>query len=94
MAGPVFLADPPESYRTVHLDGLTAVFHRRSGMTHIVAPPAPQILEALSDGSASADTLLKRLQRSFAIDGTNEDLRALLEVRLTELEAAGLVSRL
>ena len=94
MAGPVFRADPPEAYRTVHLDGLTAIFHRRSGMTHIVAPPAPQILDLLTAEPAAAEALLERLHRQFAIQGSPEDLRLVLDARLSELEAAGLVSRL
>jgi len=34
------------------------------------------------------------LQRLFAVEGMGKDLRDLLDARLSELEAAGLVSRL
>jgi PqqD family protein of HPr-rel-A system len=89
MAGPVYIADPPALIRKVELDGLTALFHLPSGMTHIVAPPAPQILEALGAGPADAEELARRLDESFEIEGGEEAMAA----RLAELEAAGLVRR-
>ena len=54
MAASLYAADPPETLRTVELEGLTLLYHRRSGLTHILAPPAPQILAALAAGPASA----------------------------------------
>ncbi len=89
MAGPRYRADPPEMLRRVELDGLTALFHVPSGMTHIVAPPAPQILDALAQGPGDADELLARISLEFEIDAPDG-----LAPRLDELEAAGLVSRL
>ncbi len=89
MAGPLYSADPPEMLRRVELDGLTALFHVPSGMTHIVAPPAPQILDALGQGPANADELLARIAQAFEIDAPDG-----LGPRLDELEAAGLVRRL
>ena len=89
MAGAIYAADPPDCLRRVELDGLTALYHRRSGMTHILAAPAPQILDALAEGPADADELLARIARSFEIDAPDG-----LEARLRELEAAGLVRRL
>ncbi len=90
MAGRRYIADPESSFRIVELDGLTALFHRPSGMTHILAPPAPEILDALSGNAADVTELGRRLSRNFEIDGGAEALTA----RLEELEAAGLVSRL
>jgi PqqD family protein of HPr-rel-A system len=89
MAGPVYIADPEKLVRKVELDGLTALFHVPSGMTHIVAPPAPQILEALGAGPADAEELARRLNEVFEIEGGEEVMAA----RLAELEAAGLVRR-
>ena len=89
MAGPVYSADPPEMLRRVELDGLTALFHEPSGMTHIVAPPAPQILDALGQGPADAAELLARIEQAFEIDAPDG-----LGARLAELEAAGLVWKL
>lgn len=89
MAGPRYIADPEELVLTVELDGLTALFHRPSGMTHIIAAPAPQILNALAGSAADVRELSLRLSRNFDVDGSHEALSA----RLEELEAAGLVSR-
>jgi PqqD family protein of HPr-rel-A system len=89
LAGIRYIADAPELIRKVELDGLTALFHIPSGMTHIVAPPAPQILEERSAGAADAEELATRLSARFELDGGGEEMAA----RLAELEAAGLVRR-
>lgn len=89
MAGPRYIADPPELVRRVELEGLTAIFHRPSGMTHILAPPAPQILEALADRPFDLDDLADHLGGRFEVEGD----RAALAARLAELESTGLVRR-
>ena len=89
MAGPSYIADTGDKLLKVELDGLTALFHRPSGMTHILAAPAPQILEALAGNPADVRGLSIRLSGNFDIDGSHEALAA----RLDELEKAGLVSR-
>ena len=90
MAGPIYIADA-EGLRTVVLEGLAVLFHPRSGQTHIVAPPAPEILSALADGDADLDGLLARLRERFEFDEVEG--RAAIAARLGELESAGLVRR-
>ena len=90
MAGPRYIADPQSLVRKVELDGLTALYHLPSGMTHIVAPPAPQTLDALAAAPADADELAARLSEDFDLEGGEGAMAA----RLAELEAAGLVRRL
>jgi PqqD family protein of HPr-rel-A system len=92
MAGPVYIADPEDAVTKVALDGLTVLFHAPSGMTHIVAAPAPEILDALREGPADAPELLRRLSARFAFEGEGEGDEA-IHARLGELEAAGLVRR-
>ena len=89
MAGPIYIAED-EGNRALELEGLIVLFHPRSGMTHILAPPSPQILEALAAGSADAATLLERLEARFELP---EGAREVLGARLAELEASGLVRR-
>lgn len=89
MAGLRYIADPAELIRRVELDGLVALFHVPSGMTHIVAPPAPQILDALAGNPGTIDQILARMAETFDIEGGEDALRA----RLDELEASGLVRR-
>ena len=90
MAGPLYIADPAGLFRRVALDGLTAFFHIPSGMTHILAPPAPQILDALADNPADIAEILARMAWAFDLEGDAGALQA----RLDELEAAGLVRRI
>ncbi len=85
-----YIAEAQELMLRVELEGLTALFHRPSGMTHILAPPAPQLLDALAESPATAAELAERLGRSFQVDGGADEMAA----RLAELEAAGLVQRL
>jgi PqqD family protein of HPr-rel-A system len=88
MAGPTYIADNVDALTTVPLDGLSLVYHTPSGATHIVAPPAPEILQALSHGPADAAELLRRLHAQYEFDGDE-----VIHVRLGELEEAGLVRR-
>jgi PqqD family protein of HPr-rel-A system len=90
VAGLRYIADAETCFRSVELEGLTALFHVRSGMTHILAPPAPQILRALAGRSAELDELAQRLGEIFEVEGE----QCALEARLLELEAAGLVTRI
>ena len=92
MTGARYIADPEECVQSVALDGLSVLFHRPSGMTHIVAPPAPQILEALRMGPADAGEILARMRAWYDLEG--DEAADAIEARLDELEAAGLVSRL
>lgn len=91
MAGIRYLADPEDAVSVVELDGLSVLFHAPSGMTHIVAAPAPEILQALQEGLADAPELLRRLSADFEFEG--EEAEAAIHARLGELEAAGLVRR-
>lgn len=92
MPGPRYTADAEECVEEVALDGLSLLFHRPSGMTHIVAPPAPQILAALRLGPAEAGEILARMRAWYDLEG--DEAADAVEARLAELEAAGLVSRL
>lgn len=92
MAGPRYIADAPEAIRSVELDGLTAVFHIPSCTTHILAAPAPQILQVLGQRAATAATILARLKTRFDLEKGRGAL-ASIEARLGELENAGLVRR-
>ncbi|MGJ8535813.1 MAG: HPr-rel-A system PqqD family peptide chaperone [Parasphingopyxis sp.] len=92
MTATAYRADPPEARRMVALDGVALIFHRPSGLTHILAPPAPQILDALAEGAAEPAALLDRLKRDYDF-GDSDDLEAALEARLAELEMSGLVWR-
>lgn len=72
------------------LGELVAIFDRRSMQTHLVAPPMPEILAALAADPCAVATLAARLAEDFDI-GDAEDVIAVLDERLAELAAMGLV---
>jgi PqqD family protein of HPr-rel-A system len=78
---PVYQAASPETLRIVELDGLTALYHRPSGQTHLVTEPVPQILMALVSPRTAADLLA----------ALGADDAGALDARLGELVAIGLV---
>lgn len=77
---------PDDALQIVSLDMLTAIYDRRSGQTHIVSAPVPEILAVLMPDGMSIDAIIAAL--GIADD---DDTRALLHERLTELAATGLV---
>jgi len=81
-----YAAEPRVGLVSVPLDSLTALYHRRSGQTHLVAAPVPEILAALAEKPLDLGNLLAVLQ----IDDDAE-ARLLLQARLDELIASGLV---
>ena len=91
MTGTTYTADPPEARTLVALESLVAIFHHPSGMTHLLAQPAPEILDALGKGAADAATILARLAETHDVDGP--DTQGAIAARLDELEASGLIRR-
>jgi len=81
---------PAGALRVVPLDELTLVYHRASGITHRLAPPAPEIMDALAAEALTVPALLALLMDAF--DLGDADPQALV-ARLEELVAAGLVER-
>lgn len=86
-----YRAARPETLRVVPLDALTLIYHRASGITHVVDAPVPEMLAALGQDDLSVDQLLARLAEAY--DLLDADPLA-LAVRLDELVQAGLVERL
>ncbi len=96
----LYRAPPEGGLLVAPLDEFTAVYHRASGITHLLTEPAPQILAILGEGALSLDALLDRLARDYDLtdgDLTDGDLtdgtREALAARLAELVEAGLVER-
>lgn len=70
------------------LDGLTAIYHRPSGITHIADSPAPEVLDALTVDPQPLDRLAARLARDF--DLADDSGGCGLERHLEALVALGL----
>jgi len=77
--------------RSVPLDALTLIYHRASGITHVVDSPVPEILQMLDEEALTAPLLLARMADRFALVDADG---AALDARLEELVVAGLVERL
>lgn len=82
-----YASAPDEELIRVPLDSLTALYHRRSGQTHLLAAPLPEILDALGAEPLDIAALLAVL----GIDD-NEEARELANARLSELLDTGLVA--
>ena len=83
-----YRAAPAATLRIVPLDAQTLVFHRASGITHIVDSPVPELLEALRDGALTLDETLAALAAAHDLIDPDETA---LSARLDELVAAGLI---
>jgi PqqD family protein of HPr-rel-A system len=79
----MFRAADPATLLQVTLDGMTAVYDRRSGQTHLIADPVPEILDAIAGRALNATGIAATLGASDAV--------ALVAERLHELVATGLV---
>lgn len=88
---PRYRAAAPACLIVRPLDSLTALYHRASGQTHLLAPPAPEIVELLGEEALDADALLARLAARYDLADPDADA---LAARLEELVAAGLVEAL
>lgn len=85
-----YRAADPATLRMLALDALTLIYHRASGITHIVDAPAPEILGVLAE-PADLDEILARLSAEHDVIDADP---AALAARLDELVRAGLVERL
>jgi PqqD family protein of HPr-rel-A system len=90
MADRLFRAEPADALRIEPLDDFTLIFHRPSGLTHLVTAPVPEILAALGDGPLTRAALRERLSEAFDLVDGDE---AALAARLDELAAIGLVDQ-
>jgi len=86
----LFRAASPDSLIVVPVDLLTAIYHRASGQTHLMASPAPEILEALAEAPLDVAALLAKLRADYDLVDADP---AALTARLDELVETGLVER-
>jgi PqqD family protein of HPr-rel-A system len=74
------------------LDAITLIYQRRSGITHMVVEPVPEILAAMGADAVDAAAVVARLAASFDL-GAAEDALETVTARLEELADLGLVQR-
>ena len=83
-----YRAAPAATLRIVPLDVLTLIYHRASGITHVVDSPVPELLDALGAEALMLDETLGNLAAAHDVIDPDRDA---LAARLEELVAAGLV---
>ncbi|WP_066818601.1 HPr-rel-A system PqqD family peptide chaperone [Sphingomonas mali] len=86
----LYRAASPDSLIVAPVDLLTAIYHRASGQTHLMASPAPEILDALAEAPLDAAALLAKLRADYDLVDADP---AALAARLDELVETGLVER-
>ena len=89
MPDPLYRMARPEDFRVAHLDSFMAVYHRSSGITHLITAPAPEILATLGEAGMTFTALRDTLGSDYELGDLDD---AALAARLDELVAAGLVS--
>lgn len=85
-----YRAPSPKVMAVAELDDLAVIYHRPSGMTHVVEPLVPELLAALGQDWSAAAALLERLRARFDMPDADAGV---LAARLDELVDAGLVER-
>lgn len=75
------------------LDELNLIYHRLSGITHIVASPVPEILATMKGDALNSGELLERLSHFYELEAES-DLMAVIHARLEDLTSLGLIKRL
>src|SRR3546814_18097736 len=85
-AAPHVMADQQHRYRAenpasiaVHpFDELTLLYHRRSGITHMVIATAPQILAVMGSEELAVVDILPRLSKDFVLGSEGQDRKRVL----------------
>ncbi|MEG3180465.1 HPr-rel-A system PqqD family peptide chaperone [Sphingomonas sp. LT1P40] len=85
-----YRAASPATLRVEALDDLTLIYHRASGITHVVDSPVPELIAVLAEALTLEETLAAL---AAAHDLVDPDAGA-LAARLDELVLAGLVERI
>jgi PqqD family protein of HPr-rel-A system len=96
--------NPSSTYRAVRADDLivetldiiTLIYQKRSGITHLVAEPMPQILAAFGEHTLSVSALIAKLAQQFEFgeSGDEADALGVITARLDELVALGLIAQM
>lgn len=74
----------------VELDELTAVFDRRSGQTHLLASPLPEMLDALGDAEWALAAFVEHLASDFEISSAPAEVGVLAASTVRAGQGSGL----
>ncbi|MBL0923517.1 MAG: HPr-rel-A system PqqD family peptide chaperone [Sphingomonadaceae bacterium] len=86
-----YKAEPADRLLVEPLDAITLIYQRRSGITHMVAEPVPEILTAMGSDVLDANAVAIRLASQFELN--DAEAIHIVAARLEEMAALGLVER-
>lgn len=90
-ASTAYRRDAADAVTACILDDLTLFYHHRSGQTHMVISPVPEIMERMADGVAvTAQVMHDRLAQEYDL-GAQDAAVAEIAAHLDALVALGLV---
>jgi PqqD family protein of HPr-rel-A system len=88
---PQYRRDPQDDVTACALDDIMLLYHHRSGQTHMVISPVPEILDRMETGAiVSAQQMHDRLALDFDL-GPPDEAVAQITTHLDALVALGLV---
>jgi PqqD family protein of HPr-rel-A system len=91
--GPHYRIEPEAELVIRPLDDVTLIYHRRSGQTHMVVSPVPEIVRAFAAGGAmTAGEVVTSLSHDYDLGDPVEALAG-VETHLRHLCVLGLVQR-
>ena len=96
MAGEIiYIAEDAKALRFHDLGDMMLVYHRASGITHMLAEPAPALLALLEDNALSIGDAAAQLSQEYDLGEMGEaDLVDIVAARIDELVALGLLKRM
>lgn len=81
-----------------HLDYMALLYDRQSGITHIIAQPAPQIIEALGHNILEPTQIEKILNKQYDIQSFEDDnidsFEDIIIARLDEFVDLGIAEKI
>ena len=90
-ASHAYRRDPQDDVTACALDDIMLLYHHRSGQTHMVISPVPEILDRMApDETITVRDMHDRLARDFDL-GPADAAQAQIAVHLDALVALGLV---
>ncbi|MBB4633000.1 HPr-rel-A system PqqD family peptide chaperone [Sphingosinicella soli] len=83
-----------EAYVVRPVDDLTLVYHRPSGMTHVVSPAVVAILDLLHERTLTGGEVCAQLAQDHDLDGEGDDIALVVSARLGEMAAMDIIDRI
>lgn len=75
------------------LDAMTLIYQRRSGLTHMVAEPIPEILTVMGSQPQTAEDTTRRLATEFDFGENTQVVVEIVASRLEDLAKLGILER-